>query len=104
MPAVLSSWKEIASHLGKGVRTVQRWERELGLPVHRPLMGKKHIVIAYPDELDKWIRRDTQFPDSGESELDEAKTLSQGIREQARLLHEETERLFGDYRGKRSKG
>lgn len=31
----LNSWKEIATFLGRGVRTVQRWERELQLPVHR---------------------------------------------------------------------
>jgi hypothetical protein len=31
----LDSWKEIASYLGRGVRTVQRWECEEGLPVHR---------------------------------------------------------------------
>ena len=34
--SVLNSWKEIASYLGRSVRTVQRWEREFGLPVHRP--------------------------------------------------------------------
>ena len=54
---VLTSWKEIAAYLGKGVRTVQRWEMELGMPVHRP--GEdRHIVIAYPEELDQWVRRD----------------------------------------------
>src|ERR1041385_1511743 len=31
----LDSWKAIAAYLGRGVRTVQRWEREEGLPVHR---------------------------------------------------------------------
>ena len=31
----LDSWKEIAAYLGRGIRTVQRWEREEGLPVHR---------------------------------------------------------------------
>jgi hypothetical protein len=31
----LNGWKEIASFLGKGVRTVRRRERELGLPGHR---------------------------------------------------------------------
>ena len=29
----LDSWKEIARHLGRDVRTVMRWERERGLPV-----------------------------------------------------------------------
>lgn len=31
----LDSWKEIASYLKRDVRTVQRWERREGLPVHR---------------------------------------------------------------------
>ena len=30
---ILNSWKEIASYLGKGVRTVQRQESELKLPI-----------------------------------------------------------------------
>ncbi len=52
---VLSSWKEIAAYLGKGVRTVQRWEAEMGLPVHRP-GSERHIVIAIPAELDAWVQ------------------------------------------------
>ena len=27
-PSVFTSWKEIACYLGKGIRTVQRWERD----------------------------------------------------------------------------
>jgi hypothetical protein len=52
----LTSWKEIAAHLGKGVRTVQRWERERGLPVRRPSLVDKHIVVALPEDLDEWLR------------------------------------------------
>jgi len=52
---VLSSWKEIAAYLGKGVRTVQRWEAEMGLPVRRP-GPERHIVVAIPAELDEWVR------------------------------------------------
>ena len=29
----LNGWKEIANHLGKAVRTAQRWEQDLDLPV-----------------------------------------------------------------------
>ena len=51
----LSGWKEIASYLGMGVRTVQRYEREMGLPIHRPT-GKSHgTVIATKAELDGWL-------------------------------------------------
>jgi Tol biopolymer transport system component len=47
----LDSWKEIASYLRRGVRTVTRWEREQGLPVHRSKTG---TVYAYKSELDVW--------------------------------------------------
>ena len=57
MQSVLGSWKEIASYLGKGVRTVQRWERCSGLPIHRPSGTSKGVVIAFPAELDQWVRR-----------------------------------------------
>jgi hypothetical protein len=57
MQIVLGSWKEIANYLGKGVRTVQRWERCSGLPVHRPSGSSKGVVIAFPAELDRWARR-----------------------------------------------
>jgi hypothetical protein len=53
---VLGSWKEIAAYLGKGVRTVQRYERELGLPIRRP-NDQRQIVFAYPSELRSWLDR-----------------------------------------------
>lgn len=56
---LLTSWKEIAAHLGKGVRTVQRWEQELGLPVRRPAKSR-HIVVALAPELDRWIEQLSQ--------------------------------------------
>ena len=57
MASVLSSWKEVARYLGKGIRTVQRWESELGMPIHRPDRGNKQIIFAFTQELDEWIRR-----------------------------------------------
>ena len=52
---ILNSWKEIAAYLGRGVRTVQRWEAQLDLPVHRPA-GKEHgAVLAFSHELDDWL-------------------------------------------------
>src|SRR5450759_1385660 len=50
----LDSWKEIAAYLKRGARTVQRWEREEGLPVHRLPHEKLGSVYAYPAELDAW--------------------------------------------------
>src|SRR6478672_7125929 len=50
----LDSWKEIATYLGRGVRTVQRWEREEGLPVHRLAHEKRGNVYARREELAAW--------------------------------------------------
>lgn len=50
----LDSWKEIAAYLKRSVRTVTRWEREEGLPVHRHLHSKSGSVYAYKAELDAW--------------------------------------------------
>ena len=50
----LDSWKEIAAYLKRGARTVQRWEREEGLPVHRLVHNKLGSVYAYRSELDAW--------------------------------------------------
>jgi|SRR5215469_559501 len=53
----LNSWKEIAVYLDRGIRTVQRWERELGLPVHRIGKGPRSPVHAFPSELQAWLLR-----------------------------------------------
>ncbi len=50
----LDSWKAIAGHLGRSVRTVQRWELEERLPVHRLQLQQRGAVFAYLDELDAW--------------------------------------------------
>lgn len=54
-PAVLTSWKDIARYMGKGVRTVQRWEQDFGLPVRRPQGSNKKAVLARPRDLDAWV-------------------------------------------------
>src|SRR5262249_21641383 len=50
----LESWKEIAAYLGKGVRTVVRWEKTEGLRVHRHLQERRSSVFAYKSEIDAW--------------------------------------------------
>ena len=54
---VLSGWKEIANYLHLGTRTVQRWER-LGLPIDRPVAGRRSHVFAYSDQLDTWVQHE----------------------------------------------
>jgi len=50
----LDSWKDIAAHLRREVRTVQLWEKNEGLPVHRHAHKKRGTVYAYKSELDAW--------------------------------------------------
>src|SRR3972149_6759384 len=52
----LDSWKAIADHLGREVRTVRRWEQKLGLPVRRVPGGRGHSVFAYVSEIDAWLK------------------------------------------------
>ena len=54
-PGRLNGWKEIALHLGKGTRSVQRWEKVYGLPVHRIGREGGEIVYAFRDEIDRWM-------------------------------------------------
>jgi hypothetical protein len=53
----LNSWKDIATYVGRGVRTVQRWESHFGLPVHRPKGKERSAVLAFPEEISEWLHR-----------------------------------------------
>ena len=64
----LDSWKEIAAYLNRSVRTVTRWEREEGLPVHRHLHSKSGSVYAYKAELDDWWKNRGVSVDASDSE------------------------------------
>lgn len=52
---VLQSWKDISAYLGRDIRTCRRWEEKLGLPVHRLNGSSKARVMAYKDEIDRWL-------------------------------------------------
>jgi hypothetical protein len=52
----LASWKEIACYAGVSVATVQRWERNEQLPVHRHMHRKVGSVYGFTDEFDTWLR------------------------------------------------
>ena len=74
----LVSWKEIAQYLGYGVRTVQRYELNLGLPIHRPGGREKASVLAFSDELDFWLRS-TPLRSAVPSGLDAGHLNAEGI-------------------------
>ena len=73
------SWKEISSFFRKDERTVQRWEKEYGLPIHRRTELKKSRVWAFRHELESWekkhsqqleaVSNDLQSQDSGEARI-----------------------------------
>ena len=48
---VLDSWKVIANYLNRDIRTVMRWHRSRGLPVHRLPGGAKPGVYALKFEV-----------------------------------------------------
>jgi TolB-like protein/Tfp pilus assembly protein PilF len=52
----LTGWKEIASYLGRDARTVQLWEKQEELPIHRHTHKSRASVYAYPAELDAWLQ------------------------------------------------
>lgn len=54
-PEILSGWKDIAHYLGKGVRTVQRYERDMQLPARRPSGTRRGSVLATRADLDNWV-------------------------------------------------
>src|SRR5258708_7364099 len=89
---VLSSWKDIARYLGKGVRTVQRWERHLGLPVRRPIgASQKSAVLLYRGDVDTWLA--TRFSARGleksEAQADQfSRTACSNLREGIRTARE----------------
>jgi hypothetical protein len=90
-PQFLNGWKEIANYLDKGVRTVQRYERELGLPVRRPAGKAAGSVVATKAELDAWVAASpiretfqlTKLPTNPSPAV--IHSMRQGLAEMARL-------------------
>jgi hypothetical protein len=61
----LDSWKAIAEYLQRDAATVRRWEKRLGLPVHRVAGGSGRSVFAFTDEIDAWLKTSrTASPDA----------------------------------------
>jgi hypothetical protein len=93
---VLSSWKDIARYMGKGVRTVQRWERYLGLPVRRPTgAAHKSAVLLDRSDVDAWMAtrfslRASQKDETTQLDLPSGSArsdLREGIRTARELRH-----------------
>lgn len=86
-PDVLTCWKDIARYLGKGVRTVQRWEQEFGLPVRRPNgVNHKSAVIAHIRDLDLWRQSEWSDRNGPKKETDPSLTQLHDLIETSRAL------------------
>ena len=97
---ILANWKDIALYVGKSVRTVQRWELELGLPVRRPYDGSKSPVFVVPAELDAWMRAQ-KFRGEGLSFGKSEKTLLLRALEDLRQENKELRRQLEIERAKK---
>lgn len=52
----LDGWKEISRYADRDIRTCQRWEKDLGLPVHRvDNHSLRSKVFSYKSEIDEWF-------------------------------------------------
>ena len=58
---ILNGWKEIGGYVCRDIRTVERWEKQRGLPVRRVPGAGRATVYALISELDKWL--ETRKPD-----------------------------------------
>lgn len=76
---ILNSWKEIACYLDRGVRTVQRWEVDLHLPVRRLRSHGRSPVMALRSEIDLWLKA-TKQNGNGLDRLDALKAESLELR------------------------
>lgn len=61
----LDGWKAIADHLGRTVRTAQRWEREQALPVQRQHHNSLGSVYAFSADLSAWLATRASLPVEG---------------------------------------
>ena len=59
----LDSWKDIAAYFGREVRTVQGWEKNEGLPIHRHQHARQGSVYAFKSELEAWRKQRASSPE-----------------------------------------
>jgi hypothetical protein len=96
---ILIGWKNIARYLGAGIRTVQRWESGLGLPVRRTRQESKSTVLAVPADIDAWVRARGFHAGKEASRKSERMLLLHSLRE----LREENQELRRQLEAERAK-
>lgn len=103
---ILTGWKQIAGHLGYGIRTAQRWERH-GLPVKRVSKGPRSPVVADSEQLDAWILRGKDIPPGAPLELlrnlERARELCDEVKRARTALHQKMANLRNEMTALRAK-
>jgi hypothetical protein len=99
MPEILTSWKDIAQYLGKGVRTAQRWEQQFGLPIRRQSANSHRAIVAIRSEIDAWVYEKAHFRREGkpESETERLRRKVQELQEQNSALRRQLEAVGEDF-------
>jgi hypothetical protein len=75
----LDSWKQIAVYVNREVRSVQRWEKREGLPVHRHPHLRGSTVYAFKSEIDGWLRGRAQTLSRAHPVLKHSKRTGNGL-------------------------
>lgn len=75
---ILQTWKEISNYLDRNVRTCQRWEKKLNLPVYRIEESSRPSVFAYQDEIDEWLTNRVKNNEIGKKTFFERKGAVRG--------------------------
>jgi hypothetical protein len=84
----LDTWKEIAVYLNREVRTVQRWEKREGLPVHGHFHAKGRTVYALKEEIDVWLMGRGQYPLESRPMQRRSRRSTNALNPQARVMEQ----------------
>lgn len=66
---ILNGWKEIGGYVCRDIRTVERWEKQRGLPVRRVPGAGRSTVYALIPEVDEWLARTKTTLQGAEDDL-----------------------------------
>jgi tetratricopeptide (TPR) repeat protein len=74
---ILNGWKEIGGYVCRDIRTVERWEKQRGLPVRRVPGAGRATVYALISELDEWLENSKPESADASAELVSGSAVSQ---------------------------
>src|ERR1700756_1400843 len=99
-PDQLDSWKEIASYFRRDIRTVQLWEKNEGLPIHRHFHRQMGSVFAFRSELERWKCQASQKQGSrgtGNSPKEAENRITIGVRPPPSTIGNTRKQQLGEF-------